>query len=379
MHQKVKRFRLGLAVAAAGLMLVAACGSSTDSNSKSSGTSGSSSEKGLRETRGPAGETATAVADLQVTDDVIKKATGKAKTAAIMWPDSTPFFSAAAKGIEDTFKKLDIEVVSVTDSGFDSAKERDNFETVFALKPDIIVALIVDPVASAETFRPAVEAGTKLALLSNVPKGYKQGQDYVSLVTDDLFAMGSQAAKALAGAMDEKGKVGYIYHDADFYVTNQRDRAFKTIISEDYPNMEIVAEAGMADPARVEEIASAMITQHPDMTGIYVPWTPPAEDVLAAIRAAGRDDIKLTTLDLSVPSALDMLQGGPTVAMVADASYEIGRGLASAVALDLAGEKVPPFIVAPAVTVTKDNLVEAWKDSLGVEPPAQLLEAVNKN
>jgi ribose transport system substrate-binding protein len=379
MHQKVKRFRLGgVAIAAACLLVLSACGSS-GSDSKSGDKPAASGEKGPRETRGPAGETATPVADLQITEDVIKKVSGKARTAAIMWPDSTPFFSAAAKGVKDTFEKLNIKVVSVTDSGFDSAKERDNFETVFALKPDIIVALIVDPVASAETFRPAVEAGTKLALLSNVPQGYKQGQDYVSLVTDDLFAMGSQAAEALAKAMDEKGKVGYIYHDADFYVTNQRDQAFKTVISEDYPNMEIVDEAGMADPARVEEIASAMITQHPDMTGIYVPWTPPAEDVLAAIRAAGRDDIKLTTLDLSVPSALDMLQDGPTIAMVADASYEIGRGLASAVALDLAGETVPPFIVAPAVTVTKDNLVEAWKDSLGVEPPAQLLEAVNNN
>ena len=132
----------------------------------------------------------------------------------------------------------------------------------------------------------------------------------------------------------------------------------------------------MADPARVEEIASAMITQNPDMTGIYVPWTPPAEDVLAAIRAAGRDDIKLSTLDLSVPQAIDMIQGGPTVAMVADKSYEIGRGLASAGALDLAGEDVPPFIVAPAVTVTKDNLVEAWGDALGVEPPQAILDAL---
>jgi ribose transport system substrate-binding protein len=371
MHNKVKRSRwAATAAAATSLVFLAACGS-TDGESSSGG-----SDEVVRETRGPAGESPTPVGDLKITDEVIETVSAQPRTAAIMWPDSTPFFSSAAQGIEDTFEDLNIDVISVTDSGFDSAKERDNFETVFAQDPDIIVALIVDPVASAETFRPAVEAGTKLALLSNVPEGYKQGEDYVSLVTDDLYQMGAQAADALAESMDEEGKVGYIYHDADFYVTNQRDQAFKTVITEDYPNMEIVAEAGMADPARVEEIASAMITQHPDMTGIYVPWTPPAEDVLAAIRAAGRDDINVTTLDLSVPQALDMLQDGPTVAMVADASYEIGRGLASSVALDLAGEEVPPFIVAPAVTVTKDNLVEAWQDALGVEPPEQLLEAI---
>ena len=59
----------------------------------------------------------------------------------------------------------------------------------------------------------------------------------------------------MADALGKKGKVGYIFHDADFYVTNQRDGAFKATIEPDYPDMKIVAEAGMADPARSEEIA----------------------------------------------------------------------------------------------------------------------------
>ena len=61
----------------------------------------------------------------------------------------------------------------------------------------------------------------------------------------------------MADALGKKGKVGYIFHDADFYVTNQRDQAFKKTIEQDYPDMKIVAEQGMADPARAEEIAQA--------------------------------------------------------------------------------------------------------------------------
>ena len=120
-----------------------------------------------------------------------------------------------------------------------------------------------------------------------MPADYKQGTDYVAIVTDDLFQMGKQAADVLAKAIGGKGKVGWIFHDATYYVTNQRDNAFKTTIEKDYPDIEIVAEQGISDPARAEELASAMLLQNPDLDGIYVTWAEPADGVLAALRASG--------------------------------------------------------------------------------------------
>ena len=169
----------------------------------------------------------------------------------------------------------------------------------------------------------------KLVFLSNVPADYKQGTDYVAIVTDDLFQMGKQAADVLAESLDSKGKVGWIFHDATYYVTNQRDNAFKTTIENDYPDMEIVAEAGIADPARAEEIASAMLLKNPDLDGIYVTWAEPADGVLAALRASGNTHTKVVTLDLSEPVALDMVKGGNVAGIVADEAYELGRAMAA--------------------------------------------------
>ena len=59
--------------------------------------------------------------------------------------------------------------------------------------------------------------------------------------------------------------------------TNQRDQAFKTTIEKDYPDIKIVAEQGISDPARAEELANAMLLQNPDLDGIYVTWAEPAE------------------------------------------------------------------------------------------------------
>jgi hypothetical protein len=136
--------------------------------------------------------------------------------------------------------------------------------------------LPLDPVTSAEAFRAAVADGVKLVFLSNLPSGYVHGVDYAAIVTDDLFQMGKQAADALAEAMGGSGTVGWIFHDAAYYVTNQRDNAFKTTIENDYPDISIVAEQGISDPARAEEIANAMLLRHPDLGGVYVTWAGPA-------------------------------------------------------------------------------------------------------
>ena len=194
--------------------------------------------------------------------------------------------NAVTAGAKDEFARLGVSVVAQTDAGFDAAKQKSDVETILAKKPSAILALPLDPVTSAEAFKPAVASGVKIVLLSNKPKGFVQGKDYVAIVTDDLFQMGKHAADALADAIGKKGKVAWIYHDAQYYVTNQRDNAFKTSIESDYPDIKIVAKAGIADPARAEDIAHALLVKNPDLDGIYVTWAEPAEGVLAALRAA---------------------------------------------------------------------------------------------
>ena len=169
----------------------------------------------------------------------------------------------------------------------------------FAKKPSIILSLPVDPATAGPIYDPALKAGVKLAFVDNSPLGYVQGKDYVTIVSDDLFQMGHKAGVAMAEALGKKGKVGYIFHDADFYVTNQRDQAFKSTIEQDYPDMKITAEAGMADPARAEEIAQAMVTQNPDLDGIYVTWAEPALSVLSTLRSAGETPIPRSSRSIS--------------------------------------------------------------------------------
>lgn len=327
----------------------------------------------LAQTVGPNGESATPTASVVVPDasvDAVKAAKYK---AALLWHDQSDFVNAVTSGASDEFARLGIEVVATTSAGFDAAKQRSDIETVLAKEPNIILSLPLDPVTSAAAFKEARDGGVSLTFLSNLPAGYEHPRDYAAIVTDDLFQMGKQAADALAASMGNKGTVGWIYHDAEYYVTNQRDNAFKTTIENDYPEISIVAEQGISDPARAEEIANAMLLKNPDLGGIYVTWAGPAEGVLAALRSNGNKTTKIVTLDFSEPVALDMVRGGNVAAIVADEAYELGRAMAAASVLRLLGQDVPPFVVAPAITVTADNVAEGWQKSLRIDAPKSVL------
>lgn len=327
------------------------------------------------QTVGPAGETATASSEVTLTDADIAALKDKGYKAALLWHTSSDFTNAVGQGATDEFKRAGIDIAVTTDAQFDAARQRSDIETALAAKPNVILALPLDPVTSAEAFRQAVTDGAKLVFLSNVPKDYKHGADYAAIVTDDLFQMGKQAADALAKSIGGKGKVGYLFHDATYYVTNQRDQAFKSTIEKDYPDIKIVAEQGISDPARAEELANAMLLKNPDLDGIYVTWAEPADGVLAALRAAGNTKTKIVTLDLAEPVALDMVKGGNVTALVADKAYELGRAMAAAGMKSLLGQETPAFVVAPALTVTKENVSQGWKDSLNRDAPQSVLDA----
>ncbi|WP_245227131.1 substrate-binding domain-containing protein [Parasedimentitalea maritima] len=326
----------------------------------------------LAQTMGPQGETATPSNVVAVADADVEAVRAGNHTAALLWHDQSDFVNAVTAGANAEFERLNIKVVATTSAGFDAAKQRSDIETVLAKNPSIILSLPLDPVTSAAAFEEAKSEGIKLVFLSNLPSGYEHPADYAAIVTDDLFQMGKQAADALAKSMGGEGTVGWIYHDASYYVTNQRDNAFKTTIENDYPNISIVTEQGITDPARAEEIANAMLLRNPDLGGIYVTWAGPAEGVLAALRANGNKTTKIVTLDLSEPVALDMVRGGNVAAIIADEAYELGRAMAAAAVLDLLDQDVPPFVVAPAVTVTADNVAEGWMQSLHINAPASL-------
>jgi ribose transport system substrate-binding protein len=360
------------------VVVLAACGG-TGTGSGSPAASGGDGFDLSRTTEGPNGEPSTAAADVpELTDEQVTEIQDAAYKIAFLHAGTSTWFSAMEEGARAEAERLGMEIVITTDSQFDPAKQASDVETAMAADPDIILTLPVDPVAAGEAFQPAVDAGVKLVFVDNGIDGYTAGEEYVSIVTGDHFGMGRAAADLMAEALPEGGKIGYIFHDADFYVTNNRDEYFKAAIEQEHPDIEIVAEAGMTSEAATEEIAAAMLTQHPDLDGIYVTWNAAATGVLAALRAAGNTDVKVVTHDLDATNDLDMAEGGNLYGVAADKPYLEGQIMLRLAALSLLGEETPAFVTVDVVTETRDNMVEAWQESLGQDPPQEILDALGE-
>lgn len=320
-------------------------------------------------TVGPNGEAPTPAASLTLSDAEIETIKSGGHTAALVWHELYDWSNAVAQGAKDEFARLGIEIVAETDAGFDTARQKADVETVMAREPSIIVSLPIDPPTAKSVYGVARDAGVKLVFIDNAVEGFTHGEDYTTVVSADLFQIGNKAAIALAEAMGGKGKVGYMFHDADFPVTNQRDSAFKWTIENDYPEIEIVIESGMTDPANAENIASAMLSRNPDLDGIYTPWAEPALGVLSVLRQQSNDHTRVVTIDLNEPAALDMLKGGNIAAIVADEAYQIGVTAARAAAAGLLDKPVEPFLVVDALSVGSDNVVDGWMQSMNRQPP----------
>jgi ribose transport system substrate-binding protein len=337
------------------------------------------SSKTLGVTQGPNGEQSTPASALELSSSEVARVKMGRYTAALVWHESSDFTTAVTAGARDQFKRLGIEVIAETAARFDAAKQKADIETVGAKEPSVLLTLPVDPIVTASAYKAVARQGTKIVLLSSVPQGMAYGRDYVNLVTDDLFQMGKQAADALAAAVGGKGTVAYFFHDANHYVTNQRDQAFLKTITRNYPKIEVVAKSGIADPNRAQDQANATLVKNPDLSGVYVMFSqPPGEGVLAALRANGNNTTKIVSLDLDEPLALDMAKDGNTFALIADKAYDLGTAMATSAAYGLLGKKAPAFVVVPALTVTKANLVQGYRESLHQDPPASVLKALGK-
>lgn len=328
---------------------------------------------------GPNGEEAVSAKTLQLSLKDLKKLREKNYTVAIaMHYTGNNWAKAQIEGLKTTFNKMGIRVVAITDAEFNWEKQVADIQKILAKKPDIIVSLPIDPVSTASAFQSAAQSGVKLVFMDNIPYGLEAGKDYVSVVSADNYGNGAYAADILAEKIDFKGKIGVIYHDADFFVTKQRLTAFEKTIKESYPDIQIIARSGFTSPLDGKELSDAMISEHPDLRGIFVVWDLVAEGVMASASAAGKHDLVITTIDLGTNAAVEIAKDGLIKGSGSQMPYHQGVAEAILAGYALLGKPAPAYVAVPALKVTKENLLEAWKLVYNQDAPEYIQSYSNR-
>jgi ribose transport system substrate-binding protein len=327
---------------------------------------------------GPNGEVPAQASDVELTPQEIEKVKAlKAKAGIALHFGGNDWSNAQVAGLTSEFDKLGIEVVAVTDAGFSPDKQTSDIETMLAKEPDIIVSIPTDTTATAPAYMKAAKAGVKIVFMDLAAKGMAPGQDYVAIVSADNYRLGQVTANLMAKAIGGKGKIGMIYHGIDFPVNNQR-RAGAEDTFKNYPDIQIVEKKGIVGPdfaGDAQNVASAMLSKHADLKGIWAIWDVPAEGVMAAARATGRLDLAVTAQDLGKIVALGLARNQLTVGVGAQVPFDQGVTEARVAAGALIGKKEPAFVSLGALAVTHDNVLEAWTQVYHEPPPAFLQNA----
>ena len=382
--------RLPLVALAAALSLsVASCSSSTagTSNAPDAGVSEKAQQaldeiKGQVLSKGPNGETPSPASVADLTPEEIEKIKAlNAKAAIVMHYGGNDWATAQTNGLKSEFEKLGIQVIATTDANFKPDKQVSDIETVMTQDPDIIVSIPTDPVATASAYKKAAAAGTKIVFMDNIPQGLTAGTDYVSVVSADNYGNGVVSAHQMAKAIGGKGKIGLVFHQADFFVTKQRYQGFKETITKEYPEIQIVEEKGIAGPdfaGDAQAAANAMLSKYADLSGIWAVWDVPAEGVMAAARAAGRPDLKIATEDLGKNVAIALAKDQLVVGLGAQVPFDQGVTEARLAAGALIGKQAPAYVALSALPVDHSNVLEAWKQVYHEDAPKDIQESYKK-
>jgi ribose transport system substrate-binding protein len=382
--------RLPLVALAAALSLsVASCSSSAagTSNAPDAGVSEKAQQaldkiKGQVMSKGPNGETPSPASVADLTPEEIGKIKAlNAKAAIVMHYGGNDWANAQTNGLKSEFEKLGIQVIATTDANFKPDKQVSDIETVMTQNPNIIVSIPTDPVATSSAYKKAAAAGTKLVFMDNIPQGLTAGKDYVSVVSADNYGNGVVSAHQMAKAIGGKGKIGLVFHQADFFVTKQRYQGFKETITKEYPGIQIVEEKGIAGPdfaGDAQAAANAMLSKYADLSGIWAVWDVPAEGVMAAARAAGRPDLKIATEDLGKNVAIALAKDQLVVGLGAQVPFDQGVTEARLAAGALIGKQAPAYVALSALPVDHSNVREAWKQVYHEDAPKDIQESYKK-
>jgi ribose transport system substrate-binding protein len=320
----------------------------------------------------PEGAPASSADSFQFTPEMIEKLkAGNYKAGIVMHTMDAGWPALQIAGITKTLDQFGIKIIAKTDAKFQPGQQISDLEKVIALKPDVIFSIPIDPKSQSTAYKKAAAAGIKLVFMDNVPVDMTPGKEYVSVTAADNEQNAFYAATELANAIGGEGEVGIVTLVYDYYYSVAARKVGALKAFEKFPKIKVVEIGTFTSPEKAYGVATAMLTAHPKIKGIFAAWDTPAQQVVAAAKALGRK-IVVTTNDLAADSAINVARG-EILAIGAQRPYDQGVAEAKSAAYALLGKEVPPYIEVPTLRVKKINLLSALKEVTKEDPPQSVL------
>lgn len=342
-----------IALAAAGLSLsaLAACSSANEVASKGSDKKSdytyTSDQPNVEHIEGA--KLATTLGDV--------KASKKYHVGVILKALTNQYWQGIEKGAQAAAKDLGVDAtVQAASSESAQTEQLTIAQTLLSQNFD---AFVVAP-ESTSNLTPALKQMQAKGLpIVNVDDARVPASVYVG---PDHELDGSQAAAEFANSFPQGGKVAQVEGQAGSSAAILRIKGFKEGVQK-AGNLNLVASVpGDWDADKAFAAAQSIIQQHPDVKGIYANNDTMAVGVAKAVQGSHKN-IDVIGTD-GVPEAIAAVRKGTMHATVSPLPYYEGYWAVESAVRLLEGQKVAPWVVAPAQLITKGN-VDQFYDTKG--------------
>ena len=279
---------------------------------------------------------------------------GRPQVGVTLLTEAHVFYQDLKRGLTEAADSLGLDLHIVAGE-WDLARQTAQVQNFITRGMDAIVIAPVNSSGIVSAVAEATQAGIPVFTADIAAAG----GGVVSHVASDNRQGGRILGEFLAERLNGQGRVAILDQPT---VASVQDRVagFRAALTE-HPDIEIVAapavERGLRDVAK--EKTDNLLASHPRLDAIFGSNDDCALGALAAVQAAGRDDIIIVGYD-ATPEARTAIAGGtPLIADAVQDPVTIGRRTAEMVASHLRGEEIPPIVSVPVSLVTRDSLAVA--------------------
>lgn len=271
-------------------------------------------------------------------------------------PDLTNVFFIQIKEAMEASLKGENDEIIIQDAAGDQNKQMNDVADMINQGCDVICISAINSEGVRATLEACKEASIPVIAFNTAVKNPELVE--CTVVSDNKEA-GRMCAKALADALDGKGKVVEITYSVT-EVCYDRQMGFEEELK-NYPEMEIIqtkdvekARSDYSQPIMVD-----FINANPQIDGVFTINDPTAREAIAALKEAGRlDQTKVVSIDGS-DEGKGFIRAGEMVASAAQDPEKIGQTCIETAYKVLAGEEVEEKIVVPMFIITEENVEES--------------------
>lgn len=250
---------------------------------------------------------------LEYKPNIIGKALANQKKpyviGVIIPPDTNPFFNEIKNGInfaEQELKDFGLTIDCQIMKSLDPKEQLSMMDYLAEKEVSALALAAIDHPMICEAIDKMVDGKIPVVTFNSDIIGSKR----FCFVGQDLVKSGRVAGELMGKILQGKGQVAIITGSRQILAHNQRIEGFKTIMENEFPEIEIVAITENQDRDTVSfEQTLALLEKHPGLNGIYI-TAGGVSGVGKAVKFTGKGHlIKIISFDF-VPETVELVKEG---------------------------------------------------------------------